>query len=135
MALIEWNESFSVGVAFFDMQHKQLIGMLNELHDAINAGKGNEAVVPTLQRLSGYWFMHFTAEEQKMKELNYPDFKTHQMEHVAFASKVKEFKTDFSYDQAERPTEILNFLKNWFVTHIAGTDLKYKEFFNSQGMH
>ena len=135
MALIEWNESFSVGVAFFDMQHKQLISMLNELHDAIETGRGKEALEQTLQRLSGYWLMHFTAEEQKMKEFDYPDIEAHKSEHLAFTIRLKEFKETSAAGKGALPEEVLDFLKNWFVTHITGTDMKFKDFFNSSGLH
>jgi hemerythrin len=40
MALITWNDGYSVKVKQFDDQHKKLIDMVNELHDAMGIGKG-----------------------------------------------------------------------------------------------
>jgi len=135
MALIEWNESFSVGVSFFDLQHKQLLSMLNELHAAIEVGKGKEALGPTLQRLSGYWMMHFTAEEAKMKEFDYPDIEAHKTEHLAFTIKLQALKDKSIAGKDQVPEQTLNFLKDWFVTHISVTDMKFKDFFRSKGVH
>ncbi len=34
MSLIRWNDSYSVNIAKIDQEHKQLVGMVNELTDA-----------------------------------------------------------------------------------------------------
>ena len=34
MSLIQWDDSYSVGVAELDAQHQRLIQMINELNDA-----------------------------------------------------------------------------------------------------
>ena len=39
MPLLEWNDTFSVGFEEIDNDHKQLIGIVNRLDDAITAGK------------------------------------------------------------------------------------------------
>ena len=44
MALISWNESYSVKVKQFDDQHKKLVNMLNDLHEAMKQGKGRDAL-------------------------------------------------------------------------------------------
>ena len=42
MALINWNDSFSVNVAVIDQQHKKLVDMINDLNDAMKQGKGKD---------------------------------------------------------------------------------------------
>jgi len=51
MALFVWQDSYSVGVKVLDEDHKKLIGIVNELHDGILAGKSREALGPVLDRL------------------------------------------------------------------------------------
>jgi len=41
MSLIEWSPAYSVKVKKFDDQHKKLIELINQLHDAMKAGQGN----------------------------------------------------------------------------------------------
>lgn len=42
MALMTWSSAFSVKIKQFDDQHIKLVNMVNELHDAMKEGKGNE---------------------------------------------------------------------------------------------
>jgi hemerythrin len=38
MPLMTWTPKLSVGVAVLDEDHKKLVGMVNELYDAMQAG-------------------------------------------------------------------------------------------------
>ncbi|MGB9912684.1 MAG: hemerythrin, partial [Candidatus Kapaibacteriota bacterium] len=44
MAFIEWNDNYSVGVSIIDNQHKQLIRIINELHEGMGTGKGKDVL-------------------------------------------------------------------------------------------
>ena len=63
MPLFTWNASYSVNVKRFDADHQQLFSILNELHDAMKAGRGKEVLEGTLTELLRYTERHFTAEE------------------------------------------------------------------------
>lgn len=39
LALIAWNEKFSVRVSRFDEEHKQLTNLINQLHGAVKTGQ------------------------------------------------------------------------------------------------
>lgn len=77
MALITWNENYSVKVKQFDDQHKKLIDMINELHDAMKVGKGKDVMEKILAGLIQYTVTHFANEERLMKQHNYPDYEQH----------------------------------------------------------
>ena len=49
--LIEWNDELSVGIQEIDEQHKVLVGLVNEMHDAIHARHGSEVSSEILARL------------------------------------------------------------------------------------
>ena len=50
MPLMTWTEKLSVGVGVLDEDHKRLVGMVNELYDAMQAGHGKETVGPYPER-------------------------------------------------------------------------------------
>ena len=44
MALLNWSSELSVGIPKIDQQHQKLVGFLNELYDAMQAGKGRDVL-------------------------------------------------------------------------------------------
>ena len=64
MALITWNEQYSVNVSEMDIQHQRLFELINQLHSAMLAGKGNETMDGILHGLKEYTITHFSAEEK-----------------------------------------------------------------------
>ena len=43
MPLIEWNDLYSVNIEEMDQQHKQLLNIVNEFDEAVEAKKEEEA--------------------------------------------------------------------------------------------
>lgn len=134
MAMIIWNDSLSVNVAELDQQHKKLIAMINELHEAMKSGKGKEVLGRIVNGLISYTATHFQTEEKYFAQFGYPDADNHKKEHVAFVQKVTDFKNGFEKKQLTLTVEVMNFLSDWLKTHIMGTDKKYAQFFNEKGL-
>ena len=44
MAFMEWGEAYNVNVREIDHQHRQLVTLINELHDAIEDGGGRSTI-------------------------------------------------------------------------------------------
>jgi hemerythrin len=40
--LIKWNEFYAVNIKEIDYQHKKLIELINQMNNAMKAGKGKE---------------------------------------------------------------------------------------------
>lgn len=134
MSLITWDSSMSVNVSGIDQQHQKLVAMINELHDAMKAGHGKDALGKILTGLISYTATHFKAEEKYFAEFKYPDAANHIKEHVAFVKKVSDFKNDFEHGRLTVSIETLYFLRDWLQGHIKGTDKKYSSFFNEKGL-
>lgn len=134
MPLMEWDESFSVNVVEIDGQHKVLVGMLNDLHDAMRQGKGKEILADVLRKLTAYAGYHFATEEKYMTQYGYPGYQLHKREHEKFVEKVKKFQDDFNAGKVLLTNEVMNFLKDWLVNHIKGTDKKMGLFLNEKGV-
>lgn len=134
MALIEWSPSLSVGIAEIDVQHKQLVAQINQLHDAMLAGKGKDAVAPVLRELGRYVGTHFACEEKYMQQFKYPKFPEHKAQHVELTNKAKDLITKFEAGQVALSTDLMNFLRDWLSNHIKGTDKGYTECFKAHGL-
>jgi hemerythrin len=134
MALITWNDSLSVNVAEMDQQHKKLVALINELNDAMSVGKGKDVLEKIVNDLATYITVHFRAEEKYFAQFRYPDTFNHRIEHVAFAKKVADFKDGFEAGRLPLSVEVMKFLSDWLRKHIMGTDRKYSQFFNENGL-
>lgn len=134
MALIDWDESLSVNVWAIDLQHKKLVAMINDLHDAMKSGKGKDVLGKILSGLVIYTDTHFKAEEKYFAQFNYPDTAAHMKEHAAFVKKVSDFQHDFEAGRLTVSIDTLYFLRDWLRGHIQGTDKKYSAFFNQNGL-
>lgn len=134
MALIDWSPTYSVKVKKFDDQHKKLVDMINQLHDAMKSGQGNTMIGVVLQSLVAYTGSHFADEIKQMQAHGYPDLVKHQAEHEKFVKQVVDFQKKFQDGSAMLTMSVLSFLKDWLVKHIQGEDKKYGPFLNSKGV-
>ena len=128
MALIEWTDNFSVNNLIIDQQHKKLVDLVNQLHDAMKSGKGKEALSSIFDELIRYTKEHFSYEEKLMESKNYPAFISHKKLHSDLTNQVIELKNKFDSGKTSLSIEVQNFLKNWLTNHILDEDKKYVPF-------
>jgi len=132
MPLIQWSEDLSVGVEKFDSQHKKLIALINELHDAMKAGKGHLVLHKTLEELTSYTQTHFADEERIMKLYNYPGYNAQKIQHDKFVAELHELQQKIESNPLSLTIDVMNFLKSWLTSHIQKTDKAYSSFFESK---
>jgi len=134
MALFTWNASYSVKVKRFDEDHQQLFSILNQLHDGMKAGRGNDILHDVLINLLRYTERHFTAEEAVMKELGYPQLPAHTEQHRKFTAKIRETAHQYKAGAICLSLDMLDFLTKWLSQHIVGVDKQYSDFMNAKGV-
>jgi hemerythrin len=134
MPIIVWNDTLSVQVAEIDRQHQKLVDMINGLHEAMLGGKSKDVLGTLVAELAGYATTHFGTEEAYFQKFGYPQAAAHKKEHAGFVKKVSDFQSDFAQGRLMLSMDVMNFLKDWLVNHIQGTDQKYSAFFHAQGL-
>ena len=133
--LIRWSENLSVGIESIDDQHKVLVGMINELYKQMQSGSAKDAVGATLGRLVEYTANHFKYEEKLFAEHNYPEQKGHQELHNKLVSQVVQFQEEFDRGEKDVSLELMEFLKEWLLTHIKKSDMAYSSYLRSYGVN
>jgi len=134
MPLIQWDDSLKVHVGEIDAQHQKLVGMINDLGEAMRQGKGKDVLGKIIDGLIGYAGTHFGTEEKYFDQFGYPEGNSHRKEHSDFTRKVAEFKKEFDEGRLALSIEVMDFLSNWLKNHIKGVDKKYGPFFNAKGL-
>ncbi|TKB08553.1 bacteriohemerythrin [Desulforhopalus sp. IMCC35007] len=133
-ALIRWSQNLSVGINSIDEQHKVLVNLINELYKQMHAGLGKEAVGKTLGRLIDYTAKHFKYEEKLFAEHRYPEQKAHQELHDKLVGQVVAFQEEFTRGEKDVSLELMEFLKEWLLTHIKKKDMAYGPYLRSRGV-
>ncbi len=70
MALIEWNDSFNVDIEVIDMQHKKLVGMINDFYNQVSNKSSKELIGELIAKMKAYTEAHFKTEENIFKKIN-----------------------------------------------------------------
>jgi hemerythrin-like metal-binding protein len=135
MPLMTWTNKLSVGVKVLDDDHKKLVGMLNQLYDGVNAGRGRETLGKVFDGLVDYTKIHFAREEQFFAETGYAAAAAHKKEHDDLTMRVMDLQARYNNGALTLSREVLNFLKSWLTYHIQGSDQKYGPHLNAKGIY
>jgi len=122
---IIWKEFYSVGCRELDNQHKQILGIVNDLYSALQSGREGEEIKGFLDRLVRYTRNHFEREEKWMKERGYPELDGHRTIHKRMTQQTADLRKRFD---AVSGQELLVFLKQWWLNHICQVDKQYSAY-------
>lgn len=134
MPLMTWDAEYGVQVNQFDQDHQRLFGMVNDLNDAMRAGKGKFVLGQVLRELVRYTQQHFAAEEAAMRKTRFPDMAAHAEEHQLLTKKVQTFLAEFEAGNALISIDVLHLLRDWLDNHIRVTDKSYAAHLNANGI-
>ena len=132
--LFPWSDKYHVGIGFADVQHKQLVDIINRLHQSFMEGKGRLVIGKALDDLVRYSQAHFAAEEKVLQSCGYPDFLAHHSKHECLAYAVLEFYQKLMSNEMGMTAGTVEFLKDWLREEILGTDMKFAPFLKGKGV-
>ena len=81
MSLIEWRKEFETGVSDVDHEHRELVELINRLHDQVEAGAGKEKIQVFLGEVFARISAHFALEETIMRKYRYDEYIEHKADH------------------------------------------------------
>jgi len=127
MALITWSEQLSVQIDNIDRQHRRWVELVNALDTAVREGREDEQLKKTLADLVDYTHYHFKTEETLMQQADYDaeEFELHRREHRVFADQIKIYKDRQSAGFQKLTPQVMQYLRDWLVTHITASDRGY----------
>jgi len=124
MSLIEWRDEFSVGVAEVDLEHRDLIYLINDLHSLMGTGATHDKVVDTLGEIFAQISAHFALEEKFMRNARYDAYTSHKESHEELLDELRDImdrvEDDGSFEEARLSAE----LEQWFTEHFRTHDAK-----------
>jgi len=135
MPVIEWVEDLSVHVDEIDEQHRGIIEIINDLHDALLGSKTSEldnARIKALDAMEEKVSSHFATEEAYMAGIDYPDLNGHLEKHSAFLRLLRQHRKDLQDGVILLNSELMKTLASWFVDHELGEDQKFSSSYSEK---
>lgn len=124
MTLIKWKEEFSVGVAAVDLEHRELIQLINRLDTDMLEYATKKTVVQSLGEIYARISAHFALEEKIMRDAAYEGYATHKQDHESLLDELLDIID--SVDDAGRydRAALSRRLESWFSDHFQTHDAK-----------
>ncbi len=134
--MIQWRESYRIGIDIIDEQHKKLFDLAEqaeamlELSDYIDK---YDEIVGIVDELRAYVKYHFGEEEKILFKIQYNKFFTHKVAHYDFIEYIYELDLEeIDKDQNNKILELLRHLNEWLVKHVLVEDKAWAEVYKQQ---
>lgn len=123
MALIQWQDSFSLGIAEVDHEHKSLIDLINVLHGSLTTSARTDEIAEFLAELHASVAAHFALEERVMRQAGYREFAAHKAEHERLLDEIRGIMDEQrSSPDADYERALAERLRDWFERHFRDAD-------------
>ncbi|TDI55781.1 MAG: bacteriohemerythrin [Alphaproteobacteria bacterium] len=131
MPLLEWKDSYSVGIAAVDHEHRELIDLINTAHDELTASAGGGPGRRNASAIFGDIYRgissHFALEEKFMREQDYDQLADHKSDHERLLDELRDIMDDYDDggDVGEAESAHLSErLGAWFARHFKTHDTR-----------
>jgi hemerythrin-like metal-binding protein len=125
MALKRWNSKYSVGVKILDDQHKNLLGIFNELHAAMMKGQAQSIATDLFRKLKAQAVEHYSTEEKLMEAADYPHLTRHREHHRTLIEMLEGFFARHEKGDYQVYVPMLYALRDWHDCHLLQHDRDY----------
>jgi hemerythrin len=138
---LSWSDRYNVGLDFVDEQHRKIIDIANDLHKGTFAlehegveKSRSEAFRDGMSAAVEYVKTHFSAEEEFMRSLNYPQYAEHKGLHEEFIRRLLQDAARFEAGDQRVGLQFVYFLRDWLLEHIAIVDKVLAAYARSKGI-
>ncbi len=120
--------------AQLEKQHYYLVYLVKVLQDAINKGNGEKVLGTIFDGIMYYTVSNFNSEKIFMADSGYPELAEHENHHKELSHKIKLLKKELKQGNPLVPMEVLKFLKEDIIKHIAVDDKNFDKYSNTIGV-
>jgi hemerythrin-like metal-binding protein len=124
MALIEWKAHYSVGVPAVDHEHRELIDLINRVHDDLTARADEARIEASLGDILAAISAHFALEERFMLQHRYDQRAEHKAEHERLLDVLREIMESYDDDPQASSQRLAERLDEWFTIHFRTHDAR-----------
>ena len=119
MSLIEWRNEFNIGVLSVDKEHKELVELINTLHQKVMAKESKTTVSEFFDQLASKISDHFEHEEDLMREQSYFEYDAHKADHKKLLEELTEIRDNYDIGAyLDFEGDLAKHLDDWFTIHF-----------------
>jgi hemerythrin len=130
---LAWSDRLSVGVKGIDRQHRELLGRVNALFDAIGSRDAGRNVEELLCFMEKYVHRHFLCEEKLMRRHHYPAYAQHLGQHQRFLDELA--RIDAQFERSGLTEAVVmgmsGYITEWLTGHFLVDDRLLAEYLKS----
>jgi len=124
MSLLQWKPEYSVGVESMDVEHREMIDLINEIYEKLDSAPDADQIEDCLGDIFSTVSMHFALEESLMRKSNYAEYQAHKDNHEELLDQIRDLMDDFDADPASGAVQLEKRLSDWFAGHFATFDAR-----------
>ena len=135
MTKLIWQEEFSLHIKEIDEQHKQWVGLIGRLNDAITQGQVEKDLEKIFDQIYEHTALHFATEEKYFKLFGYDGADQHIAAHQGFTKKISSLQKQLhENNKFQISLELAAMLEIWVADHVLAMDKKYEKCFHEHGL-
>lgn len=128
MVRIDWKAEWSSGNRLIDGEHRELLGLSNNLIDLSLVGADATAMLEAFDALIGHIQKHFGDEERVLAELVYPGLAGHALLHAKLVSESLELRAKVEAGELDHGALFDFLVDKVVVEHLVREDSQFFEY-------
>jgi hemerythrin len=124
MGLLHWEKRYSVGIEAVDHEHRELVELINRLHEQARAQGSKVAVLGFFGDLYKAISAHFALEERFMREKGYDELRQHKIDHERLLDEIRDIMEDYEVNDLFEERLLAQRLDAWFSRHFESHDAR-----------
>jgi hemerythrin len=124
VSLIAWRDEFTIGLPDVDHEHRELIAMINSVHESLGPAADTEKVVAALGEIHARIAAHFALEEREMRKLDYISVTEHKDDHERLLDDILDIIDTVESPADYDPEALGRRLSKWFTEHFRTQDAR-----------
>ncbi len=130
-AWVVFNSSHLIGIEAIDTQHRQLVGIVNKINQAIIAKAAQPTLDQLFKELISFTAFHFETEHRLMVQYAYPGLAVHEHDHELLLDEVSRIASELPQGN---DLLVLQTIKDWLIDHIQNADKPLGAYLVKQGL-
>lgn len=124
MTLLKWKPAYSLGIPSVDLEHREMIEMINGVYTNLEQNADPDRVEAALEDIYAGIASHFALEERHMREAGYQEYEEHKDEHEDLLDQIRDLMDAFDDNPQAGRESLQKSLSNWFGNHFATFDAR-----------